>query len=407
MNIFDLIIFFAIYSFTGWIIEVIYRSYTMKKLINPGFLFGPFIPVYGIGGVFVMFLQMYISPFNLIVQFIIYTIVLSAIEYTTGEVFEHFFKLKLWDYSDTRFNLNGKISLIFSLGWGTLAVGFSHFIHPFLSSIVHKMNFHQTMIISSCFTAYFITDTVYSVASLNRFRRDIAYLYEKYSTLSNLEVQKIISSFKRILNAFPHLNEHLNRNLSENLKLKVSNMKLKLSDTIDTIINNRKPAEQEYINIVSDILEHDVFRELQNFFHHNSSIYDHAKIVSYVSYRICKFLNLDYRSAARGGLLHDFFLYDWRDHHEPDLAKEKYHGMEHPKIALNNSLKHFPLNDIEKDIIVKHMWPLTLVPPKYQESFVVTFTDKYISSREFIEEFRKKQSAKIEKIKKKNRLERA
>lgn len=391
------IIFFAIYSFTGWIIELVYRSYTRKKLINPGFLFGPFVPVYGIGAIFIILLQKIIYPLPMIDQFIIYTIILSIIEFTTGEIFEHFFNLKLWDYSDMKFNVKGKVSLLFSIGWGILAISVSHFLHPLVTSQVHRLNSGYTIIISAFFTAYFVTDTAYSVASLNRFRRDILYLYEKYATLSNIEAQKIIASFRRILDAFPHLNEYLNSNLTENLKLKVNNMKEKLSEAIESILNNRKPAEHEYTHIVSDILEHNVFKQLQNFFHHNSSIYEHAKVVSYVSYRICKYLNLDYKSAARGGLLHDFFLYDWRDHDEPDLAKEKYHGMAHPKIALGNSMKHFELNEIEKDIIVKHMWPLTLIPPKFQESFVVSFADKYVSSKEFIDEFKKKQKNKIKK----------
>lgn len=395
MDLTKLIIFFGIYSFAGWIIEVIYRSFTRKKFINPGFLFGPFVPVYGIGAMFIILMQNLISPLNIAYQFIIYTVVLTVIEYITGEIFERIFKLQLWDYSEMKFNFKGKVSLLFSLCWGVLAVGVSRILHPFISSRTEGLDITMSAAISACFTAYFITDTGFSVVSLNRFRRNLAYLYEKYSTLSSIEAQKIIASFRRILDAFPHLNKKLNFNLSENLKEKVNNMKGKLSETIESILSNRKPAEQEYMNIVSDILEHNVFMELKNYFHHNSSIYEHVKVVSYVSYRICKMLNLDYRSAARGGLLHDFFLYDWRNHDEPDLAKEKYHGMAHPKIALDNSMKHFALNDIEKDIIVKHMWPLTFIPPKYQESFVVTFADKYISSKEFIDEFRRKQVGKI------------
>ena len=394
MNFTQLIIFFALYSFTGWIIELIYRSYTRKKLINPGFLFGPFVPVYGIGAIFMILLQKFISPLPMFEQYLIYTVVLTIIEYITGEVFEYFFNLQLWDYSDMRINFRGKVSLVFSLCWGILAVGVSHFIHPFISTYVYKLGTGHSTIIAACIAAYFVTDTSYSVASLNRFQRDLALLYEKYSTLSSAEAQRIIASFKRLLDAFPHLNKKLNVNLSENLKLKVSNMKGKFTETIDTIVNNRKAVELEYTHIVSDILEHNVFKELQNFFHHNSSIYEHAKVVSYASYKICKMLHLDYKSAARGGLLHDFFLYDWRNHNEPELAKEKYHGREHPKIALNNSLQHFELNDIEKDIIVKHMWPLTFTPPKYQESFVVTFADKYVSSREFLDEFKRKQKKK-------------
>jgi uncharacterized protein len=157
-------------------------------------------------------------------------------------------------------------------------------------------------------------------------------------------------------------------------------------------MQGRQPFEQEYYEAIDDIYEHDEFLKLKEFFHHNSSIYVHVHDVAYLSYRICKYLKLDYRSAARGALLHDFFLYDWRNHDIPDLPREKYHGIEHPAIALDNAQKHFSLNEIEEDIIKKHMWPLTLVPPKYKESFIVSFADKYLSSKEFINEFRKKRN---------------
>jgi len=386
----NITIYFALYSFTGWIIELTYRSLNSRKLVNPGFLFGPFVPIYGIGGVFVSLLYQQINSYPVPLQFLIFAIILTVIEYITGEFFERFFQLKLWDYSDNRFNLNGKISLLFSTGWGLLALIVVNYLHPLISYPVNKIGSRDAAIISGFIMTYFITDAAYSTASLNRFRRDILYLYEKYSHLSNSEVQKIINSFRRILGAFPDLNEYLNSKLNIKLKDKAENMINRLTENIETIMKDRKPAEHEYNSIVEDILDNEEFLKLKDFFHHNSSIYEHAKIVSYLAYRLCKYLNLDYKSAARGALLHDFFLYDWRNHDLPDLAKDKYHGVAHPKIALNNALKHFRLNDLEKDIIVKHMWPLTLIPPKYQESYIVTFTDKYVASREFIDEFRRR-----------------
>lgn len=386
----NILIYFALYSLIGWIIEVIYRSLNNGKLVNPGFLFGPFVPIYGIGGIFVSLIYLQINSYPVPVQFLIFTFILTVIEYLTGEIFEKFFQLKLWDYTDNRFNLNGKISLLFSTGWGLLALIVVNYIHPAISYPVNRIGNRESLIMSSLILTYFITDTAYSAASLNRFRKDILYLYEKYSLLSNSEVQRIINSFRRILGAFPDLNEYLNSKLNIKLKDKAENIMNRLTENIETIMSDRKPAEQEYNAIVADILDNEEFLKLRNFFHHNSSIYEHAKIVSYLSYRLCKYLNLDYTSAARGALLHDFFLYDWRNHDEPDLAKDKYHGVAHPKIALNNALKNFKLNDLEKDIIVKHMWPLTLIPPKYQESYIVTFTDKYVASREFLDEFRRR-----------------
>jgi len=385
-----IVIYFALYSFIGWIIELIYRSLNNRKLVNPGFLYGPFVPIYGIGGVFVSLVYLKISFLPVPLQFLIYSLILTIIEYITGEIFEKFFQLKLWDYSENRFNINGKVSLLFSTGWGLLALTVVNYIHPAISYPVNKIGSTESVVISSIFLAYFATDAAYSTASLNRFRKDILYLYEKYSLLSNSEVQRLINSFRRILGAFPDLNEYLNSKLNIKLKDKAENMINRLTENIETIMNDRKPAEQEFNAIVSDILDNEEFLKLKNFFHHNSSIYEHARIVSYLAYRLCKYLNLDYTSAARGALLHDFFLYDWRNHDLPELAKDKYHGVAHPKIALNNALKHFKLNDLEKDIIVKHMWPLTLIPPRYQESYIVTFTDKYVASREFIDEFRRR-----------------
>lgn len=389
-----MLIFFTLYSFGGWMIEVIFRSLRAKRFINPGFLYGPFVPVYGTGALFVIIIQQYISPLHLLDQFVIYTVLLSLIEYLTGEIFERFFGLKLWDYSDMKFNINGKVSLLFSIGWGALAMILSRIIHPAVSAIFDKLDFGNALIISIIMAGYFTADMLASIASLNRFRENLTYLYEKYSSLNSIDAQKIMASFQRFLDAFPNLNKYLNSNLSGNLKSRVNSMKVRFADMIESVLNDRKPDDDEYAAIVRDILDHPEFLKLKNFFHHNSSIYNHARVVSYISYKICRYLNLDHVSAARGGLLHDFFLYDWRNHREPELAKEKYHGLEHPKIALRNSLEYFELNEIEKDIILKHMWPLTMVPPCYQESFVVTFADKYVSSREFIDEFRKRRIKK-------------
>lgn len=151
-----------------------------------------------------------------------------------------------------------------------------------------------------------------------------------------------------------------------------------------------KPFEPEYYEIIREIEEHEEFLRLKEFYHHNSSIYTHVHGVAYLTYRICKLLKLDHHSAVRGALLHDFFLYDRRNHDIPDLPRHKYHGIAHPTIALNNARKHFLINEIEADIIQKHMWPLTIVPPKYKESFIVSFADKYLASREYISEYKKR-----------------
>ena len=130
----------------------------------------------------------------------------------------------------------------------------------------------------------------------------------------------------------------------------------------------------EYLDCICEIIEHEAVQSMKQYNQHKGvDCLEHCLNVSIRSYLICKKLGLDYRSAARGGLLHDFFLYDWH--------KENPHGglhaFTHPKIASINACKNFDLNKCEQDVIKKHMWPLTVSLPKYPESFVVILVDKF------------------------------
>ncbi len=114
--------------------------------------------------------------------------------------------------------------------------------------------------------------------------------------------------------------------------------------------------------------------------HVNVSCLEHSIFVSYVSFRISRFLKLDYEASARGGLLHDLFLYDWRK----TKTHKKYHLFSHPRAALENAMDICDLTDKEQDIIKKHMWPLTIRPPRYMESFVVGCADKLCALMEML-----------------------
>ncbi|BDU51315.1 putative ABC transporter permease [Haliovirga abyssi] len=389
-NIFYVIMFFTIYSFLGWILEVVYRSYRQKRFVNAGFLMGPFTPIYGIGALTVVWINNSLNNGkfdNIALKSLIFFIILTIIEYIVGELLEMIYKVKLWDYSKDRFNIGGKVCLKFSLAWMVLAIIFNYEIHPFFKKILYKQNPEILEGISVMMILYFITDLIISSNALSRFKRKILFFKENHENLNNLEIEKIFLSTIRLTKAFPNLSGFIYKNISDSLSQRVGK--------IISLINSKKieyekgktPSEEEYYNIVKDIIENKEFLKLKNFYHHNSSIYKHVLEVSYLSYKISKYIGADYKSTARGGLLHDFFLYDWRNHSEPDLAKNKLHGFAHPKIALKNSEKNFKLNKIEKDIIIKHMWPLTIIPPRYKESFIVTFVDKYLATKEFATSF--------------------
>lgn len=137
---------------------------------------------------------------------------------------------------------------------------------------------------------------------------------------------------------------------------------------------------EEFWACVSDLTELDEVKQLQEFSQHlDTSRLEHSVNVAYFSYRICKRLGWDYRSAARAGLLHDLFLYDWRIEKQP----EGWHAVAHPRVALSNARRITQLNAIEEDAIVKHMWPITIRFPRFRESYVVTMVDKYCAAYEF------------------------
>lgn len=141
-----------------------------------------------------------------------------------------------------------------------------------------------------------------------------------------------------------------------------------------------KYKNSEFWNIIKDILENDTIQRLHTFKHHyGSTRFEHSLSVAYYSYKLCKILHLDYNSAARAGILHDLFLYDC----ENSLTRPRFHMWKHPRIALNNAKELFVLNKKEKDIILKHMWPVTFSPPRFFESFIVSCVDKYCAVKEW------------------------
>lgn len=124
-----------------------------------------------------------------------------------------------------------------------------------------------------------------------------------------------------------------------------------------------------------DILSSKNMQDTKHIPHHGQiSVYEHCISVTYVSLLICQTLHLriDEKSLIRGALLHDYYLYDWH------VAEHwhRFHGFRHPGFALKNAMEEYELNMIEQNIIRRHMFPLTLIPPCCLESFIVCAADK-------------------------------
>jgi len=138
--------------------------------------------------------------------------------------------------------------------------------------------------------------------------------------------------------------------------------------------------KMEYYSIVKDILKHDEFQKRREYSHHGEiSVYDHSLAVSKLSYTIAKKLKKDYKAAAIGGLLHDFYFKPWKELEKRPLLEK--HGFVHAKEAVVNSYRYFPelMNGKIENIILRHMFPLNKIPPKYIEAWIIVLVDKYVS----------------------------
>lgn len=135
----------------------------------------------------------------------------------------------------------------------------------------------------------------------------------------------------------------------------------------------------EFRSCVTDLIAAPAVREMNEYIQHSDiTTLEHCIFVAYISFLVCRRFGFDCYSAARGGLLHDLFLYDWHVKN----SSVGLHGFTHPATALRNANRYFDLNDMEQDIIKKHMWPLTLPLPKYKESLIVCGADKFCALAE-------------------------
>lgn len=127
-----------------------------------------------------------------------------------------------------------------------------------------------------------------------------------------------------------------------------------------------------------DILRHEHMRVEQRCYQHGAvTTYDHsirvACLAVYMADRMHLWYRVDLRSLIRAALLHDYFLYDW---HDWDGGSHRLHAFTHGKAAVRNAAKDFELNEVERDSIVNHMFPLTPIPPRYPEGYLVSVSDK-------------------------------
>lgn len=205
-----LFILFIFYSFLGFVTELFSCTiYTKKLVLNRGFLMGPCLPIYGVCCILMnLCLGKYTN--DIIVLFVMSMMVCSLTEFFTSYILEKIFKVRWWDYSHRKCNLDGRICLFNSVMFGLGGILLIHIINPFIFPILDKLPSILLIIISLLFMSIFITDLVVSIITLCK----IKISSNKYNNFdATEEIKKLISEtlkknsflYTRLLNAFPKI----------------------------------------------------------------------------------------------------------------------------------------------------------------------------------------------------------
>lgn len=223
MKIIYILDFFLIYSFAGWVLESVYKTICTKKIVNSGFLYGVFCPIYGIGAL-IMYLFLSICN-NPITVFLTGSVVLSVWEYIVSWGIEKIFHETYWDYSNYKFNINGRVCLLNSIFWGVLGVIFTYIVHPFVETQIIKINDIVLIVITVILLIIMLIDAIISIIKLN----DIS---KKLETIK--EIRKEIKGKLQELKATKSAKESIQLMIND-LKEKEIKLKEKLVKQTDRI----------------------------------------------------------------------------------------------------------------------------------------------------------------------------
>lgn len=206
---------FILFSIFGYIAEMMMCMIVDRKITNRGFLCGPVIPIYGVGSIALIFL---LDPFKQspIVVFVFGMIITTIIEYITSYLLEKIFHNRWWDYSQNKFNLNGRICLLNTSLFGIGSLAIIYLFNPMFDIFLSQMNHIALIIISAACFIIFALDVIYSCVVAYNLRNQIIIFSElKNEKLARIpgmlermlkkEGKKIKKYPKRLLKAFPYL----------------------------------------------------------------------------------------------------------------------------------------------------------------------------------------------------------
>ena len=228
--------------------ETLWVSWCNKKLVDRGFLIGPYCPIYGCGALLIiLFLNSF--SFSPILLFIITMLICGALEYFTSWFMEKVFKARWWDYSNRKFNINGRICLRNLIAFGIMGLAVTYLINPYFELWVGYLDEKHLRTLGVTVWTIFIMDFVLSTIVVYGFRTATEKINKEEKADNTEQITKMVRELlskksifhRRFINAYPRL---------EAIKLKMQEIKTKIED----VTNDAKDAVTEKVNDARDIV---------------------------------------------------------------------------------------------------------------------------------------------------------
>jgi len=188
---------FFLFSVMGWVLETTIESLYYRRFINRGFLFGPYIPIYGVGGIMLANIG---QPFkwNPFLAYIVGALACTVLEYMIGGILERIFKKQFWDYSMMNFTYKNRISLVSSMFWGIMTLFMTYVLYDFISPLVRRVNYTVMVGIDISMTLIMGVDAFFQVKRQLSIEKILAKLTREQARKSLDAVLMRIGNMKQI-----------------------------------------------------------------------------------------------------------------------------------------------------------------------------------------------------------------
>lgn len=249
-------ILFIAYSFFGWLLEVIGKLIEQKKFINRGFLIGPYCPIYGTGAILITFLLKKYTE-DSITLFIMAILVCGTLEYLTSYFMEKIFHARWWDYSQRKFNINGRVCLNTIIPFGLLGMFIMYVSNPFLLEKIEMLPQIYLNIIFWLLLIIYVIDNIVSANVISYVRKTTKEFGKNSDNTEEItkKVKEALTSksglYRRLLKAYPKLQsiKIKMKEQSEKIKKQVEEQKNEIKENVE---KQKKEIKEKINNIIED-----------------------------------------------------------------------------------------------------------------------------------------------------------